>query len=71
MLKQCGDDLTRANVMKQAATLKDFTTDTLLPGVTINTSATDFAPMSQLQMMRFKGEKWEQFGDIISGDVAN
>ena len=69
-LKQCGDDLTRANVMKQAATLKDFTTDTLLPGVTINTSATDFAPLSQLQMMRFKGEKWEQFGDIISGDVA-
>jgi branched-chain amino acid transport system substrate-binding protein len=69
-LKQCGDDLTRANVMKQAASLKDFTTDTLLPGVTINTSATDFAPLSQLQMMRFKGEKWEQFGDIISGDVA-
>ena len=69
-LKQCGDDLTRANVMKQAATLKDFTTDTLLPGVTINNSATDFAPLSQLQMMRFKGEKWEQFGDIISGDVA-
>ena len=69
-LKQCGDDLTRANVMKQAATLKDFTTDTLLPGVTINTSATDFAPLSQLQMMQFKGEKWEQFGDIISGDVA-
>jgi branched-chain amino acid transport system substrate-binding protein len=69
-LKQCGDDLTRANVMKQAASLKNFTTDTLLPGVTINTSATDFAPLSQLQMMRFKGEKWEQFGDIISGDVA-
>ena len=70
-LKQCGDDLTRANVMKQAATLKDFTTDTLLPGVTINTSATDFAPLSQLQMMRFKGEKWEQFGDIISGELSN
>ena len=69
-LRKCGDDLTRANVMKQAASLKDFTPDTLLPGVTINTSATDFAPLSQLQMMRFKGENWELFGDIISGDVA-
>jgi branched-chain amino acid transport system substrate-binding protein len=69
-LRKCGDDLTRANVMKQAASLKDFTPDTLLPGVTINTSATDFAPLSQLQMMRFKGEKWELFGDIISGDVT-
>ena len=70
VLRQCGDDLTRANVMKQAASLKNFTPDTLLPGVTINTSASDFAPLSQLQMMRFKGEKWELFGDIISGDVA-
>ena len=64
-LRLCGDDLTRANVMKQAASLKDFTPDTLLPGVKINTSATDFAPLSELQMMRFKGEKWELFGDII------
>ena len=69
-LRKCGDDLTRANVMKQAASLKDFTPDTLLPGVKINTSATDFAPLSQLQMMRFKGENWELFGDIISGDVV-
>jgi branched-chain amino acid transport system substrate-binding protein len=70
-LQMCGDDLTRANVMKQAASLKDFTPDTLLPGVKINTSATDFAPISQLQMQRFKGEKWELFGDIISGDIDN
>ena len=69
-LRKCGDDLTRANVMKQAASLKDFTPDTLLPGVKINTSATDFAPLSQLQMMRFKGENWELFGDIISGDIV-
>ncbi|KPF94940.1 branched-chain amino acid ABC transporter substrate-binding protein [Rhodopseudomonas sp. AAP120] len=69
VLEMCGDDLTRANVMKQAASLKDFEPDTLLPGIKINTSATDFAPISQLQMMRFKGEKWELFGDIISGDV--
>jgi branched-chain amino acid transport system substrate-binding protein len=70
VLEMCGDDLTRANVMKQAASLKDFTPDTLLPGVKINTSATDFAPISQLQMQRFKGEKWELFGETISGDVA-
>ena len=71
VLKQCGDDLTRENVMKQAASLKSFTPDTLLPGVTINTSATDFAPIKQLQMMRFKGEKWELFGDIITDDFTN
>jgi branched-chain amino acid transport system substrate-binding protein len=69
VLEMCGDDLTRANVMKQAASLKDFTPDTLLPGVKINTSATDFAPIAQLQMQRFKGQKWELFGDIISGDI--
>jgi branched-chain amino acid transport system substrate-binding protein len=71
VLEMCGDDLTRANVMKQAASLKDFAPDTLLPGVKINTSATDFAPVSQLQLMRFKGEKWDLFGDIMSGDVTN
>jgi branched-chain amino acid transport system substrate-binding protein len=71
VLQMCGDDLTRENVMKQAANLKSFTPDTLLPGVTINTSATDFAPIKQLQMMRFKGEKWELFGDIINGDLSN
>ena len=69
VLEMCGDDLTRANIMKQAASLKDFEPDTLLPGVKINTSANDFAPISQLQMQRFKGSKWERFGDIISGDV--
>ena len=70
ILEMCGDDLTRANIMKQAANLKDFTPDTLLPGVKINTSTTDFAPIEQLQMMRFKGEKWEMFGDVISGEAA-
>jgi branched-chain amino acid transport system substrate-binding protein len=71
VLEMCGDDLTRANVMKHAASLKDFTPDTLLPGVKINTSATDFAPIAQLQMQRFKGQKWELFGEIISGDVPS
>jgi ABC-type branched-subunit amino acid transport system substrate-binding protein len=70
VLKQCGDDLTREDVMKQAANLKGFRTEMLLPGITINTSPTDFAPIDQLQLMRFKGEKWEMFGDVISGDVG-
>jgi branched-chain amino acid transport system substrate-binding protein len=70
VLKQCGDDLTRENVMKQAANLKDFRTEMLLPGIKINTSPTDFAPISQLQLQRFKGERWELFGDIVSGDVG-
>jgi branched-chain amino acid transport system substrate-binding protein len=70
VLKQCGDDLTRENVMKQAASLKDFTPDTLIPGITINTSPTDFAPVEQLKMMQFKGGKWELFGDIISAETG-
>ncbi len=71
VLQQCGDDLTRENVMKQAANLKNFAPDTALPGITINTSPTDFAPIKQLQMERFKGEKWELFGDIISSELSN
>jgi ABC-type branched-subunit amino acid transport system substrate-binding protein len=70
VLKKCGDDLTRENIMKQAASLRDFRTEVLLPGIKIDTSPTDFAPISQLQLMKFKGEKWELFGDIISGDVG-
>jgi branched-chain amino acid transport system substrate-binding protein len=70
VLKQCGDNLTRENIMKQAASLKDFRTEVLLPGIKINTSPTDFAPISQLQLMKFKGDRWVLFGDIISGDVG-
>jgi branched-chain amino acid transport system substrate-binding protein len=70
ILKQCGDNLTRENVMKQAASLKDFVPGGVLPGVKANTSSTDFAPISQLQLMRFKGETWELFGEILSGDVG-
>jgi branched-chain amino acid transport system substrate-binding protein len=67
VLQQCGDDLTRGNVMRQAANLKNFAPDVLLPGISINTGATDFAPIEQMRMIRLKGEKWELFGDIISG----
>ncbi len=69
VLKQCGDNLTRENVMKQAANLKDFRSEVLLPGIKINTSPTNFAPISQLQLMVFKGDRWNLFGDVISGDV--
>jgi branched-chain amino acid transport system substrate-binding protein len=71
VLEMCGDNLTRENIMKQAANLKDFAPDILLPGVKINTTATDFAPIEQLQMMRFKGEKWDLFGDVISGEAGH
>ncbi|MGT2502391.1 ABC transporter substrate-binding protein [Bradyrhizobium guangxiense] len=70
VLKNCGDDLTRANVMKQAASMKDFRTEVLLPGIKINTSATDFAPISSLQLQRFKGERWELFGDVINAEAG-
>jgi branched-chain amino acid transport system substrate-binding protein len=70
VLKACGDDLSRENVMKQAASLKDFEPLGLLPGVKVNTSASDFAPISQLQLQRLKGETWELFGDVISSDTG-
>ena len=70
VLKNCGDDLTRANVMKQAASIKDLALGGLLPGIKVNTSATDFAPISQLQLMKFKGESWDRFGEILSSDAG-
>ena len=70
VLKQAGDNLTRENIIKQAASLKDFAPDTLLPGVKINTGATDFYPIEQLQMMQFKGQKWDLFGPVISGEIG-
>ncbi|TYO66697.1 ABC transporter substrate-binding protein [Bradyrhizobium hipponense] len=71
VLQMCGDDLTRENVMKQSAHLKDFEPDTLLPGIKINTAPDNFAPIEQLQMMRFKGKKWELFGEIISSEMGH
>jgi branched-chain amino acid transport system substrate-binding protein len=70
VLNACGDNLTRENVMKQAASIKDVELGGLLPGIKLNTSATNFAPITQLQLTRFKGETWERFGDIVSGDVG-
>jgi branched-chain amino acid transport system substrate-binding protein len=66
VLKQAGDNLTRANIMKQAASLKNLEIDTLLPGVKINTSASDFAPIEAMQLARFSGQQYELFGEVIS-----
>ncbi|MGH7053007.1 MAG: ABC transporter substrate-binding protein [Stellaceae bacterium] len=67
VLKQCGDELTRANVMKQAANLHHLALPMLLPGITINTSPTDFAPVKQVRMARFSGERWVLFGPLLTG----
>jgi branched-chain amino acid transport system substrate-binding protein len=70
-LKQAGDNLTRENIMKEAANLKNLEHDTLLPGIKINTSATNFAPIKQFQLQRFKGETWERFGPVMGAEVTN
>jgi branched-chain amino acid transport system substrate-binding protein len=71
VLQQCGDNLTRENVMKQAASLKDLEVDMLLPGSRINTGPNDFAPIKQMQMERFNGERWELFGPLMNGQVGD
>jgi branched-chain amino acid transport system substrate-binding protein len=70
VLKQCGDELTRENVMKQATNLKDLELGLLLPGIKINTSQTDYYPIEQMQMSRFNGEHSELFGTAISGEIG-
>lgn len=71
VLKRCGDDLTRANIMRQAANLRDYEVDVLLPGIKVNTSPTDFYPVEQMQMRRFNGHEWELFGPVINGEVGS
>src|ERR1700734_3192468 len=70
VLRQCGDDLTRENVMKQATSLKDVATDIALPGIKANTTPTDYRVNKQLQMMKFNGERWELFGPIMEDTGA-
>jgi branched-chain amino acid transport system substrate-binding protein len=70
MLKQCGNDLTRENVMKQAASLHNLELPMLLPGIEINTSATNFAPIKQAQMRRFDGERYVPFGPVLTGAIG-
>ncbi len=70
VLKQCGDELTRENVMKQVANLHHFELPMLLPGIVINTSPSDFGPIKQAQMRRFNGERYVPFGPVLSGAMA-
>jgi branched-chain amino acid transport system substrate-binding protein len=70
VLNQCGDNLTRENVMKRAANLHNLQLGMSLPGILINTSPTDYAPIKEMQMMRFTGERWELFGPVINGEVG-
>jgi branched-chain amino acid transport system substrate-binding protein len=69
ILSQCGNDLSRANVMKQAASLNKVPFKLMIPGVVAHTTLTDFYPIQQMQMMQLKGEQWELFGPIISSGV--
>jgi ABC-type branched-subunit amino acid transport system substrate-binding protein len=71
VLKQCGDNLTRENIMKQAANLKDFSSEVMLPGIKVNTSPDDFFPIEQMQLQKFDGEAWHLFGDVIKGEVGH
>jgi branched-chain amino acid transport system substrate-binding protein len=71
VLNQCGNDLTRANIMKQAANLRDYDPGMLLPGIKINTSPTEFAPIQQLQLMQFKGQTWDLFGKVQGGRIGS
>src|ERR1700755_3199985 len=71
VLKQCGDELTRANVMRQAANIKDFSNEMMLPGIKVNTGPDDFFPVEQTQLMKFDGEAWRLFGDVIDGEVGH
>jgi branched-chain amino acid transport system substrate-binding protein len=71
VLKACGDDLSRKNIMTQAASLHQLKLGLLLPGITVNTGPHDYAPIKQLQMMRFTGDRWELFGPVINGEVTS
>jgi branched-chain amino acid transport system substrate-binding protein len=70
VLKQCGDDLTRASVMRQAANLKDLELGLLLPGIRINTGPNDYYPIKQMQMSRFNGEYIQLVGPVLNGAIA-
>jgi branched-chain amino acid transport system substrate-binding protein len=71
VLRRAGNQLTRTNIMREAASLQGYAPDTLLPGITINTTADDFHPIEQLRMMRIAGEHWELFGPVIDGKPGN
>jgi branched-chain amino acid transport system substrate-binding protein len=70
-MKECGDDLTGENIMRHASNLKQVGLGMLLPGIRLNTSPVDFAPIKQWQLMQFEGTNWHLFGDVMSRDAGN
>jgi branched-chain amino acid transport system substrate-binding protein len=67
VLKACGDNLTRENLMKQAASIRGLQLPMLLPGIIVSTSANDFAPIKQMRLQKFDGTTWQLFGEVMSG----
>jgi branched-chain amino acid transport system substrate-binding protein len=67
VLKQCGDDFSRENIMKQATNLHDLDLSTLLPGIKVSTSPTNYHPIRQMQLIKFDGTSWVRFGEVITG----
>ncbi|WP_244485662.1 hypothetical protein [Bradyrhizobium tropiciagri] len=66
VISQCGDQLTRANILHQATNLKNFAAPLLIPGITLNTTPSDYVPIKQFQLMRFKGEAYEKVGELLT-----
>jgi hypothetical protein len=71
VLKQCGDDLSGENIMRQAAALKHYQAPMMLPGITINTDARDFRPVRQLRLVQFDGRTWQPIGDVIESAFSD
>jgi hypothetical protein len=70
VLTQCGDDLSRENIMRQAASLRNYQSSIALPGIAINTSPTDFRPIEQMRLVQFDGNSWQPIGDVIESAFA-
>ena len=71
VLKQCGDDLTRENVMRQAASLNNIELDLTLPGISVTTTPTDYRVNKQFQMVQFDGQRWQKLGDIVTDEAKD
>jgi branched-chain amino acid transport system substrate-binding protein len=69
-LRRCGDNLTRANLMRQAASFQKFRIPMLLPGITVSTSPTDYYPIQAVQLQRFEGQTWKLFGEIMHAESS-
>jgi len=71
VLTQCGDDLSRENIMRQAASLRDYQSPIALPGIAINTGPADFHPIEQMRLVQFDGNSWQPIGDVVESAFAS